>query len=226
MHLSGHAGGSVACAVTPLVALKFLPTVIGSFRCRMPRTKLMVQEGFLLGALPSLRDGSLDFVVAIMDETKLGPEFSCLTLLEEELILSARKGNPYAQRDSIAALQDAEWVLNTTPESIGQSVQSVFVAHGLPTPKVAVECTSFSATFSLLLNSDMISCCPKSFLETDWISERMIDIPVRETMPKVTVGVITRRDALATPACEYLVECFVDAARALGGLSAALHDKP
>ncbi|HXZ08140.1 MAG TPA: LysR substrate-binding domain-containing protein [Paraburkholderia sp.] len=213
LQLSGHAGGQVACAVTPLVSLKFLPLAIRSFRARMPATRLIVQEGFLQGALPRLRDGSLDFVIAIMDETKLAPEFVSRTLLEAELILSGRKGNPYENCDSIAALQDAEWVLNTTPESIGQSVQSMFLAHGLREPKVVVECTSFSATLSLSVNSDMISCCPKSFLETDWIRERIVAIPVREALPKVTVGVITRRDALATPACEYLVDCFVDAAR-------------
>jgi len=213
LQLSGKTGGSVACAVTPLVSLKFLPRAIGSFRRRMPATQLIVQEGFLQGALPRLRDGSLDFVIAILDESKLAPDFACQRLLEAEVIITARQGNPFAQCTSIAELQNADWVLNTTPESIGQSIQSFFVEHGLRSPRVVVECSSFSATFSMSINSDMISCCPKSFMETDWIRERVVALPVREQLPRVTVGLITRRDALSTPACDYLIDCFVAAAR-------------
>jgi molybdate transport repressor ModE-like protein len=220
LQLSGKAGGSVSCAVTPLVSLKFLPGAIRAFRQRMPATRLSIHEGFLQAALPRLRDGTLDFAIAIIDETKLGAEFECVKLVEAEVIISARKGNPLAACTSIAELQDADWVLNTTPESIGQSVQSFFVENGLSAPRVVVECTSFSATFSLSVMSDMLSCCPKSFLETDWIRERVVAVPVRETLPKVTVGIITRRDALGTPACDYLIDCFVSAARSGGALAA------
>ena len=85
VHLSGQAGGTVSCAVTPLVSLKFLSRAIHSFRQRMPKTRLSVQEGFLTAALARLRDGSLDFVIAIVDEKKLAPEFMFRSLLEGEL---------------------------------------------------------------------------------------------------------------------------------------------
>jgi LysR family transcriptional regulator, regulator of abg operon len=215
IQLAGHAGGTVSCAVTPLVSLKFLSRAIHSFRQRMPKTRLSVQEGFLTAALARLRDGSLDFVIAIIDEKKLAPEFMFRSLLEGELIISARQGHPLANAESIADLDGAEWMLNTTPESIGQSLQDFFVRHGASAPHVVVECSSFSASFSLSVNSNLLSCCPKSFLETDWIRERIIAVPVREALPRVSVGIISRRDALNTAACDYLIDCFVEAVAAV-----------
>jgi LysR family transcriptional regulator of abg operon len=205
----------VSCAVTPLVSLKFLSRAIHSFRQRMPKTRLSVQEGFLTAALARLRDGSLDFVIAIVDEKKLAPEFVFRSLHEGELIISARKGHPLANAESITDLEDAEWMLNTTPESIGQSLQDFFVQHGASAPHVVVECSSFSASFSLTVSSNLLSCCPKSFLETDWIRERLVSIPVREALPRVSVGIISRRDALNTSACDYLIDCFVEAVAAV-----------
>ncbi|REG58181.1 molybdate transport repressor ModE-like protein [Paraburkholderia sp. BL6669N2] len=172
---------------------------------------LSVQEGFLTAALARLGDGSLDFVIAIVDEKKLAPEFMFRSLLEGELIISARKGHPLANAQSIADLEGADWMLNTTPESIGQSLQDFFVQHGATAPRVVVECSSFSASFSLSVNSNLLSCCPKSFLETDWIRERIVSVPVREALPRVSVGIISRRDALNTSACDYLIDCFVEA---------------
>jgi DNA-binding transcriptional LysR family regulator len=131
------------------------------------------------------------------------------------LIISARKGHALAHAESIAELEGADWMLNTTPESIGQSLQDFFVRHGASAPHVVVECSSFSASFSLSVNSNLLSCCPRSFLETDWIRERIVSIPVRETLPCVSVGIISRRDALNTSACDYLIDCFVEAVAAV-----------
>ncbi|MGQ7938092.1 LysR substrate-binding domain-containing protein [Paraburkholderia sp. D1E] len=223
VHLSGQAGGTVSCAVTPLVSLKFLSRAIHSFRQRMPKTRLSVQEGFLTAALARLRDGSLDFVIAIVDEKKLAPEFMFRSLLEGELIISARRGHPLANAESIADLEGVEWMLNTTPESIGQSLQDFFVQHGASAPNVVVECSSFSASFSLTVSSNLLSCCPKSFLETDWIRERIVSVPVREPLPRVSVGIISRRDALNTSACDYLIDCFVEAVAAVPQFQFDIH---
>jgi molybdate transport repressor ModE-like protein len=215
IQLSGLEGGAVSCAVTPLVSLKFLTRAIHMFRQRMPKTRLEIQEGFLTAALARLRDGSLDFVIAIVDEKKLAPEFVFKPMVDGELIISARIGHPLANATSITELDGADWMLNTTPESIGQSLQDFFVQHGARAPRVVVECSSFSASFSLSVNSNLLSCCPKSFLETDWIRERMVAVPVREPLPRVSVGIISRRDALNTSACDYLIDCFVEAVAAV-----------
>ncbi len=80
-------------------------------------------------------------------------------------------------------------------------------------PQPIVECTSFSAAFSLSVHTDTVSCVPKRFMEIDWIRERMVAIDVEETIPAVSVGVLTRRDALNSIACDYLIHCFVEAVR-------------
>ncbi|TDV39446.1 LysR family transcriptional regulator [Paraburkholderia caballeronis] len=211
LQLAGLDGGAVSCAVTPLVSLKYLARAIHTFRLRMANTRLAVQEGFLSSALAGLRDGTLDFAIAIVDETKVAGEFQFRRLLEAELIVSARRGHPLADAQSIEDLQDADWMLNTTPESIGRVLQDYFLERGFGAPRVVVECSSFSASFALSYGSDLLSCCPKSFLESDWFRERVVAVPVREPLPRVAVGIISRRDALNTAACDYLIDCFADA---------------
>nr|WP_281376263.1 LysR substrate-binding domain-containing protein [Burkholderia guangdongensis] len=205
--------GSVACALTPLMALGFLPGALDAFRKRMPSIRLDIREGFLDTALPRLRDGTLDFVVAVIDSEYEPFEFTFRPLLKSELILVTRASNPLHAAGSIAELQHAQWVLNTSPDSIGRMLQKFFVAQGYHAPEPIVECTSFTAAFSLSVHTDTISCVPKGFLDVDWIRERMVEIPVREAIPAVSVGILTRRDALNTAACDYLIHCFVEAVR-------------
>jgi LysR family transcriptional regulator of abg operon len=211
--LSGGMDGRVACALTPLMSLGFLPSALDAFRKRMPNIRLDLREGFLDTALPRLRDGTLDFVVAVIDSAHAALEFTFRPLLESELILMTRASNPLRHCDSIAQLQHAQWVLNTSPDSIGRLLQNFFVSHGYAAPEPIVECTSFSAAFSLSVHTDTVSCVPKSFLDVDWIRERMIAIPVREAIPTIAVGILTRRDALNTAACDYLIHCFVESVR-------------
>lgn len=209
--LSGMEGGVVSCAVTPLMSLKYLPRAIRSFRQRMATTRLSVQEGFLTQAMAGVRDGTLDFAIAIVDDAKITGEFQFRPLLEADLIISARKGHPLAQAKSIFELGGAEWMLNTTPESIGRVLQDYFVSMGAAAPRVAIECSSFSASFSLSSHSDLLSCCPKSFLDAAWFNDRVIAVPVEEPLSRVSVGIISRRDALNTAACDYLIDCFAEA---------------
>lgn len=212
--LSGLEGGVVSCAVTPLISLKYIARAIRMFRKRMATTRLSVQEGFLTQAMAGVRDGSLDFAIAILDDTRISNEFQFRSLLEAELIISARQGHPLANARSIFELGSAEWMLNTTPESMGRVLQDYFVAMGAGAPRVVMECSSFSASFAMSANSDLLSCCPKAFLETPWFSSRVVAVPVTEGLPRVTVGIVSRRDALNTAACDYLIDCFAEAVSA------------
>ncbi|MCC8392479.1 LysR family transcriptional regulator [Paraburkholderia sp. MMS20-SJTR3] len=213
--LSGTEGGVVSCAVTPLISLKYLPRAIRMFRQRMTTTRLSVHEGFLTQAMAGVRDGTLDFAIVVLDDSKLSNEFQFRPLLEARLMISARKGHPLADARSIFELGGAQWMLNTTPESIGRVLQDYFVDMGAGAPRVVMECSSFSGSFSMSANSDLLSCCPQSFLESPWFNAAVVAIPVAESLPQVTVGIVSRRDALNTAACDYLIDCFAEAVAAL-----------
>ena len=43
--------------------------------------------------------------------------------------------------------------------------------------------------------------------------ERMVTIDVKESIPALSAGVLTRRNALNTIACDYRIHCFVEAVR-------------
>ncbi|MDE2456129.1 MAG: LysR family transcriptional regulator, partial [Burkholderiales bacterium] len=61
--MRGSAHGKVALAVTPWIALTFLPDALMRFQARMPEVRFELFEGLLPIANPRLRDGSLDFFI-------------------------------------------------------------------------------------------------------------------------------------------------------------------
>lgn len=50
-------------------------------------------------------------------------------------------------------------------------------------------------------------------MEIDWMRERMVTINVKESIPALSAGVLTRRNALNTIACDYPIHCFIEAVR-------------
>lgn len=208
MHqLSGEVFGKVSLAVTPVVAMKFLASAIAKFQQRMPGIHLAVHEGFLPVALPGLRDGLLDVLVGAINPAYLGSEFAFTPLLEERVIITVRQGSPLAAKRSLAELHQAPWILNPLPGNISSQVLDIYTTQGLPLPARIIECPSFTAWLCLSSQSDLVSAIPASFLDMPWIRQSLVAVPVEEAIPPINIGIVTRRDALLTPSCDYLIDC-------------------
>ncbi|HVO88289.1 MAG TPA: hypothetical protein VMV45_07095 [Casimicrobiaceae bacterium] len=67
------------------------------------------------------------------------------------------------------------------------------------------------ATSRLATRAESACICAKLTLR--W--QGVVAIPVEERLPHVTVGIISRRDALNTAECDYLIDCFAEAVSAL-----------
>jgi DNA-binding transcriptional LysR family regulator len=162
-----------------------------------------------------LRDGSLDFVVAVVVPEHLAPEFDHIELYESRSAIVGRADHPLRHCTSLAELSDAEWLLNPSPESSTQALLDSYAERGLAVPRRVIECPSFIIAHGLLRGSDALAAMPAALLEHPWVSEGLAVFPIADALPAVSVRVVTRRDSPLTPAATVLLECLQHAARSL-----------
>lgn len=212
----GATTGAVAAAITPAAAVTILPDAFRAFRRRFPIARVSLIEGFPGVALPRLHDGTLDFAVAVVVPELLAAEFDHAELYASRSLIVVRRGHPLASATTLADLVDADWLMNPSPESSTQVLFNCFVAHGLPVPARVVECPSYGVAHSLIMGSDLIASMPEQLLEAEWARDHLAVLPIRETLPALSVQVITRRDSPLTPAASMLLDCLRDSARRNG----------
>jgi LysR family transcriptional regulator of abg operon len=212
----GAATGSVAAAITPAAALTILPDAFRAFRRRFPIARVNIVEGFPGLALPRLHDGTLDFAVSVVVPEMLAAEFDHAELYTSRLLIVARRGHPLESATSLADLVDADWLMNPSPESSSQMLFNMFGALGLPPPLRVVECPSYAVARSLMQGSDLVGAMPEQLLDVEWARDRLSVLPIRETIPPLSVQVVTRRDSPLTPAASMLLDCLRDSARRHG----------
>jgi len=205
--------GSVSAAITPMAALSILPQAYRAFRRQMPNARVSFIEGFPGVAMPRLRDGTLDFVVAVVVPEHLAPEFDHIELYESRSAIVGRADHPLRHCTSLAELSDAEWLLNPSPESSTQALLHSYAERGLTVPNRVIECPSFIIAHGLLRGSDVLAALPAALLEHSWVSEGLAIFPIADPLPAVSVRVVTRRDSPLTPAATVLLECLQHAAR-------------
>ncbi|MBS6361920.1 LysR substrate-binding domain-containing protein, partial [Burkholderia sp.] len=193
-----------------------LPDAFRAFRRRFPIARVSLIEGFPGVALPRLHDGTLDFAVAVVVPELLAAEFDHAELYASRSLIVVRRGHPLASATTLADLVDADWLMNPSPESSTQVLFNCFVAHGLPVPARVVECPSYGVAHSLIMGSDLIASMPEQLLEAEWARDHLAVLPIRETLPALSVQVITRRDSPLTPAASMLLDCLRDSARRHG----------
>lgn len=211
--MKGAADGSVSAAVTPAAALSILPQAYRAFRRKMPNARVSFIEGFPGVALPRLRDGSLDFVVAVIVPEHLGPEFDHIELYESRSVVVGRADHPLRDCESLAELAEAEWLMNPSPESSTRALLDVFGEMGLPVPQRVIECPSFVIAHGLLRGTDTLAAMPAPLLEHQWVSDGLAVLPISDRLPAISVGVVTRRDSPLTPAASLLLDCLQEAVR-------------
>ena len=213
--MKGAGAGSVSAAVTPTAALSILPQAYRAFRRQMPNARVSFIEGFPGVAMPRLRDGSLDFVVAVVVPEHLAPEFDHIELYESRSAIVGRADHPLRHCTSLAELSDAEWLLNPSPESSTQALLGSYAERGLAVPRRVIECPSFIIAHGLLRGLDALAAMPAALLEHLWVSEGLAVFPIADALSAVSVRVVTWRDSPLTLVAMVLLECLQHAARSL-----------
>jgi LysR family transcriptional regulator, regulator of abg operon len=211
--LRGAAGGKLTVAVTPWIALTFLPETMTRFCEKMPGVRLEFFEGLLSIANPRLRDGSLDLFIGRPTPGTSSVEFHYRPLFSSTCAVVGREGHPHAGCHSLAELSELDWVLTWDPSNDGPRTENMFARHDVPMPRKIHLAHSFSIAMSLLRHTDMVSVFPWPLVELCAPRERLSAFPLREQLEDAMVGVISRSGQPLSDASECFIDCLIETIR-------------
>jgi LysR family transcriptional regulator, regulator of abg operon len=209
----GEGEGSVAFGAGPSAGVLILPEAVMRFREQFPRSRVRVVQALGHALWPLVRDGMLDLAVSVKPDPRREPALKFRPLFRMELAVVARKGHPLRNARSLAQLAAADWLCLLPPPTSGGPLDRIFSVVGLPGPRAVIECDSHAAMVALLAKSDMLGTTSRLLLTEPLVRESLQEIAVAETLPSMTVGIITRTDPPLTPAAAAMARAAAVAAR-------------
>ena len=208
-------GGQVAIAMSSPPILSMLPQVFTTFRKRYPKVHLQLSEATFPAAEPQLRDGRLDFYIGAVVEESVHRRFERQLLFSNRRMVFTRVNHPLCNANSLADLQDAEWLYGGLQQRAEQDFEQLFERHGLLPPGRLTRVDSQMCTLTLMLNSDAIAMVPRQWAEAAVINQLVRPINLRHDFPAPDVVMVTRAGIPLTPSAEKLAALFIREAEML-----------
>lgn len=191
--IKGSRGTLLSVGVGSAPAALFAVDAIARYRAAHPDGRLHIVEGPGTSLLPLVRDGSIDVALVQRVAPQAAPGLKYRALLRTRLVVVCRQGHALRSADSLAELQDAQWLVYRPPGS-GGVLEAAFSSEGLPFPLRVVHCESFAMTVALIAGSDMIGLLVPQLLSHPFAQSSLQQIVLNRPMPAMSVGMYRRGD--------------------------------
>ncbi len=191
-----------------MVFLSVLPDVIQRFRKRMPLAELTLEEGMMPLVLPALRDGTVDFAVAALAHEAVSSDFAFEPLRTLETVVVCRRGHQLENTTEWRDLMDSEWLMFLSPGSQHSHLLEHLRRKKLPIPGKIIKTNTFGVSWNLLTRSNALLACPSGMLAVEPYGKQVSRIPLRITLPPITLGILTLRDTPLSLAASVLADQF------------------
>lgn len=209
----GTAAGTLHVGVGPTPTALLLPRVVPDFRVRFPQVGLRLMSGLPERLRPALQQGRIDLALVALPDGAEWPGQRRTRLFRSALCVVGRRGHPRAGARRLADLQDADWLLMGTPGGPGGTVTRYFAEQGLPPPRVAATCESFTEVAVLLAATDWLALLPSGLLQQGLLGPEAVEIPLRERAPRYENALLMPRDPAPTAAAAAFAAMCVSWAR-------------
>jgi len=197
----GHV--TIGASATPTSVL--LPDVLAQFRRDRPGVRIRLVEGLFHKHLVSLREGKMDLAVGPVPAEGLDGDIIVEPLFQNDLAITAGIQNPLRHAVSLTELANAEWI-GTGPlgQGPGAAIADGFRAHGLPVPRMMIQCDSMSAVHTLLMRTNMVTALPRTIVNSEPLCRVLVALAVAEPLPRYTISLFRRADSPLLPAAQYM----------------------
>ena len=209
--LTGQFVGQVTLGVSPSPALSLVPHVLRKFRQRYPDVILSLVEGFFHTHIPLLREGAMDLAVTNMSTTTEGyADMAMHPISRAELYICARRTHKlHGRAHRLADLGQEGWVNVSPPASAMTSVEQIFVARGLPRPKIAVQCNSVLSVSAVLAATDLLGMLPAPMFRA-WATTQLRALEIIDQLEPVPIVLVRRKATPLTPVASALATMLED----------------
>lgn len=195
----GAIGGAFPAVVLPALA---------RLRESQPALSVNVREDTSAGLLAALDDGRLDLAIC---RTTVAPEperYAYELLRDEQVAIAVGPHHPLAGATSVtlAELASLNWILYPSLMPLRTLLEREFREAGLPLPEYTTETSSIFVTILLLQQPDhpvaLLTAENMEFCIRHGLGRRLpLDIRARTEH----YGIVTRRDAVLSPAASLMV---------------------
>lgn len=207
-HMRGLHEGQIGVGVSPAPAMQLLPMVLRRFHAQYPHVSLRLVDGQYPFYLPSLRDGSLDFVVGPRPPEVLSTEFHSEVLFTNPNTVLCRQGHPLAGAKRVEELQDVEWVLPSMNRGPSMAISDLFHARGLGQPKCRVSSETLTVTQALVAETDLMTVLPLGGFLAGAIRPDIIRVDLEDRVKAYEICIISRAGVPLSPAAQVLADVF------------------
>jgi len=212
--IHGKDEGLIRVAITPYATVTVLGQVFGWFRQRYKHVQVQVIDGLMSGALPRLRDGSLDLALVAADAGETSSqEFACTHVLRVAQRIAVREGHPVLLEPTAQAMVAYDW-MHTAPilDVPGNRLAAMFHAAGVDLPRNIVSCETLAA-LALLRNGNVLGIVPEPLLDHPE-ARGIVPVQTRQLFPgELDVLLLSRPDVPLSPAADYFAHCLLQALR-------------
>jgi len=210
-----HATALVTIGLSPAAAILLAPGAMARFSARWPQVRIRVRDALYPFALRQLRAGELDLAIGPLPVEGVGADLVVQPLFDSQDVIAARRGHPLARETRLAGLSGAAWVLTGPAGGPGDPARLRLETLGLKTPRVHLECESFSTLLGLMPDLDVVGILPRGFFERYGPRNDLVELPIEDPLPKTTIHSVSRSDAPLTLPAQRLLDAFMQEAREL-----------
>ncbi len=207
-----HSAAGVALCVSPSAAIVVLPGALARLRARWPQVQVRVVDAVYPRSLTALRAGEVDLAVGPMPAQETAVDLRVQRLFDARQVLIVRPGHPLAGATTLAELQHAAWIVTGPAGGPGDPCHLHLEQRGLNSSPIRYTCESFSTLLALLPSLDAVAIAPAPFYKQHAAPCGLIQLPIANALPIVSVHAFWRAEAPLTAPASHLLDALAQEA--------------
>jgi len=201
------AAGRLQIGCAPAIGVYMLPEALVQFRARQPDVSVAVRTGHSEEILSLVLSG--DVRVGLVRNLRHA-DISSRLLAEDDLVLAAHPGHPFARRSGVTAAEVREegLILFDRTSSFYEMTQALFARAGI-LPRIAMEMDSVEGAKMMVAKGLGIAILPAMAISRELADARLVRLPIDDA-PAIRrqVYAIWRTDEPLTAISEEFLACF------------------
>ncbi|MCV0424929.1 MAG: LysR family transcriptional regulator [Roseibium sp.] len=197
--IQGDYVGTIDIIVSPLVALKVVPTVLRRFQQRFPNVKIGITGGHAPAAFSPLRRGEADFVLGPSPSPSDLPGLHATPLFSTPVSILTGAQSRYLNIKDPLELKDGRWIM-IGPKERRPVYYQIFESKGISPPEPFARSDSVLSILSMLEGTDLLCSFPSLPIPEIRSKWDIGIVPIEEQLPTVSIAITSAKDRILTPA--------------------------
>ncbi len=199
--------GAATLGMNHSLAYYIAPSALAEIITRWPKVQLRVITANYLSLVEMLLDGEIDIGFSLYTEEGRCDELVYDHLHPFETRVFARLGHPVAEAAHVSPAELARHNWAMIEGGAGEEAfRQYFQSRGLPTPNLAVRCSSVALLVELAATTDLLTILPDAVDRSGKTRDRLQIVRTDAPFGSAHFGLIYRENSLQTPLFKRLVK--------------------